>query len=143
MFFALINLVLALTHPTQYRAGRTALKVCKRFHTMAECASLWESVFTAIGVISNRITAPHKDCLGCLPWFDILYTVGDYDNGVLDMPGIGIQFSYAPGCLVALCGKVLRHQVRKVHGNRVCCVFYMRENVHRWLGSPPPSYSRS
>ncbi|EIW81840.1 hypothetical protein CONPUDRAFT_53744, partial [Coniophora puteana RWD-64-598 SS2] len=104
---------------------------------------VWQSVFTAVGVISNRISVPHLDTSGCYPWFDILFTSGDYEGGVLDLLDIGIQFAYVPGALVPLCGKIFRHQVPKVEGNRVCSAFYMRRNVHQWAATGEAQYSDS
>ncbi|EIW73828.1 hypothetical protein CONPUDRAFT_68337, partial [Coniophora puteana RWD-64-598 SS2] len=139
--FALMNVILALIHPGQYEAGRKGLRLCKNFHATVSSARAWESVFTAVGIISNRVTVPHKDIGGYLPWYDLLFTCGDYDGGVFDIPGLGLEFSYPPGAVVAICGKFIRHHVPMVRGNRVCCAFYMRKNVQTWADSGVPHWS--
>ncbi|EIW83835.1 hypothetical protein CONPUDRAFT_51115, partial [Coniophora puteana RWD-64-598 SS2] len=139
--FCLVNLILALTHPQQYAAAREVLGLCKNFHT-TPCARLWDSVFTGVGVIANRVTEPHKDTGGYLPWYDILFTAGDYDGGVFNLSALGLQFAYPPGCVIAVCGKLLRHSVPIVDGNRVCSAFYMKQGVQVWAGTCQPEWSR-
>ena len=70
----------------------------------------------------------------------MLVTVGTYNDGVLALPGIGLTFEYLSGAVVALCGKLLRHEVPEVSGNRVCLAYYMRDKVHERLGVAAPGW---
>ncbi|KIN94696.1 hypothetical protein M404DRAFT_114910, partial [Pisolithus tinctorius Marx 270] len=66
----------------------------------------------------------------------MLVTVGDYEDCVLDIPTLGLQFLYNPGTVVAFSGRLLRHGVSSVGGNRCCFAYYMRDNIHNWIGIP-------
>jgi hypothetical protein len=90
----------------------------------------WPSAFGGLGVISNRVTPDHWDAGGCYPWYDILVAAGDCEEAFLEMPDLRTKFKYAPGTLVAVCGKPLRHGVPRWSGwERLCYAHYLRGNV--------------
>ena len=70
----------------------------------------------------------------------MLVSVGTYNEGVLILPGLGLTFQYNPGTVVGLCGKLLKHAVPEVVGNRVCLAYYMRDKVHERIGVSAPGW---
>lgn len=106
----------------------------KDHDNVTQALKFWTSPFSGISVISNRETPVHRDVNGRHPWYDILATFGQYSKGHLELPGLGYRLQYNPGTVVALAGKVVRHGVPRVQGNRVCMAYYMRNKVHEWLG---------
>jgi len=48
------------------------------------------------------------------------------------VPTLGIELVYKPGTAVAFSGRLLRHGVNAVEGNRYCLTYYMRDNIHQW-----------
>jgi hypothetical protein len=52
----------------------------------------------------------------------------------LSLPSIRSSFSYCLGTVVAVCGRILSHQVdRSSEGDRACCAWFMREDVSAHL----------
>ena len=103
-----------------------------------EIAERWQSVYTGISVISNRITPSHRDRKGRPQWFDSLISYSDPSNGPqLLLNELGLELEYSSGTVVGLCGTVLKHEVRSWgDGDRVCYAHFMREEVRRKLGAP-------
>jgi hypothetical protein len=42
--------------------------------------------------------------------------------------------------MVALLGKLIRHETTEAEGNRICIAQYMRDNVHERLGIKSPGW---
>lgn len=95
----------------------------KKLHTSGT-SRLWPSPFTAMSIIGNKSSSLHRDQKGVAPFFDLLTTIGNYTDGMIHTPALGLVFKYNPGTLMALCGKVLAHEVPRVNGERVCLVQY-------------------
>lgn len=83
-------------------------------------------------MISNRSTPPHWDGSSRLHWYDMLVTLGRYQNCNLELPGLGISLEYGPGMVVGILGNVLEHAVPSVKGDRVCYAYFMKDNVLDW-----------
>lgn len=103
----------------------------------------WQSVYSGITVISNRVTPPHRDSKGRPEWFD---TLASYCNGgstpYLSIRDLGLKLQYSSGTVAAFCGTVLEHEVKSWgRGDRVCYAHYMRENVRERLNVPPAGWA--
>ena len=140
---AMVGGILAVVHPELYKIGRDAiLALSKQPHPVSTAEHIepvlkeWTSPFSAISVMANRACPFHRDVHGRNPWYDILLTVGEYENGRLDIPGIGIRLLYDSGTIVPIAGKVVRHGVPTCAGERLSIAYYMRDNVHERLGLP-------
>ena len=70
---------------------------------------------------------------------DILVTLGSYEEGALDLLGLGIQLHYTPGAVVAIAGRVIAHSAY-CNGDRACIAYYMRDKVQAWLGLCKPEW---
>ena len=142
----LCNAILALTHKALFNAGITAianLRDNQNFHNVQthEHLPMWGSAFSGIGVISNRVTLQHRDTGGCLPWYDLLVSAGTHVAANINIPEAGATFSYAPGTVFLVCGKLLSHSVTEwVGGERICVAHYMRNMVHERLGVHRPHW---
>ena len=142
------NAITALTHKAMYTAGLNAknkLSEPDKLHNVAmhENVSLWPSIYTGIGVITNRVTPPHRDNGGCVQWYDLLASCSMHSKATLDVAEIQATFAYPPGTVIQICGKILTHQVDSwVGGERICIAHYMRNMVHEHLGIDQPMWSR-
>jgi hypothetical protein len=140
--FALIGGIFSIIHPMLYDMGVQALKelqsdpkLCDNPERLREVLAFWHAPFSAISVISNRLTPLHCDTGGRAEWTDLLLALGEYDNGRLSVPAFGYTFKYNPGAIIGFSSKIFRHGATCV-GNRAAIAFYMRDNVLNRLGLP-------
>ena len=120
----LLGAVFALIHPQLVAIGLSILRgfqkdlICTNTtKNLGPVRLLYPSPATAFSIISNRETHLHQDGKGYSPYYDIIMTLGNYTDGRLEVPGIGLQFKYNPGTIVGICGKALAHGVREVNGD--------------------------
>jgi hypothetical protein len=133
---ALVGGILALIQPNLFNNGVQALKklyesghiVHGSTEELRSILEMWTSPFTALSVISNRITPPHRDCKSGRTWMDILVALGNYEEGYAQFPSLGIQVDYQPGTVLGVTSRVVPHAA-ECFGDRACIAFYMRENV--------------
>ncbi|KAA1478924.1 hypothetical protein DENSPDRAFT_788575 [Dentipellis sp. KUC8613] len=130
---AIISGILRIIHPELYQAGRVARERVKAQISDPAVIEEWASVFNGVSVISNRETLPHRDYNSRAEWYDILASVGTYEELSLHLPGLGLAIDYSPGTVVALLGKLLLHSVPRCTPDRVCYAWWFRENIHRNL----------
>jgi hypothetical protein len=143
---ALIGGILSIVHPKLYEAGKEAIVYLDEHPDMADrperlrqLLQLWSAPFHGLSVISNRVTPVHRDSNGGKKWMDILVALGDYTEGFLELPGVGIRFEYLPGTVVAISGRVIAHSA-ECDGDRACIAYYMREKVQARLGLSQPDW---
>lgn len=144
---ALLGATLGIIHPELYKAGWKAMRLLqdnpnlvKEGREMLDVLPLWSSPFSAYSIIANRCTPFHRDNQSRKEWYDMLVSVGDYQEAELSMPGIGPTFAYNSGTVMAFSGKVLQHGVGRHSGNRLCIAHYMRDKVHERLGIQAPGW---
>jgi hypothetical protein len=118
----------------QIKAG---IQIAKEYpHT-----ELWPSLYTSVDMIVNRVTPPHRDSAGSAKHYDLLVSAGEHTRASLILREVGASFSYAPGTLVFLCGKVLMHELNEWEGGeRICVAHYVHDTVHDHLGLARPEY---
>lgn len=140
--FALIGGIFSIIQPELYDMGVQALKVlesdpgfCDSPERLLQVLEFWHVPFSAISVISNRLTPLHCDSGGRAEWMDLLLALGEYDNGRFSVPAFGYTFKYNPGTMIALSSKIFQHGAT-CQGNRAAIAFYMRDNVLNRLGLP-------
>uniref|UniRef100_A0A8H8CDQ2 2OGFeDO JBP1/TET oxygenase domain-containing protein n=2 Tax=Psilocybe cubensis TaxID=181762 RepID=A0A8H8CDQ2_PSICU len=95
---ALIGAILSIIHPAQFRAGIEFLErissqpeIIHKAELLKHILTFWTSPFGVISVISNRDTPFHRDNGSCHPWYDLLMPLGNYENGRIELPGVGIS----------------------------------------------------
>jgi hypothetical protein len=133
-----INLTLSLIHPELFESGLNILQTLRETGMTKDIAHEWQSVYTGISVISNRVTPSHRDRKGRPQWFDTLISYSDRSDGPqLLLNDLGLELEYCSGTVVALCGTVLKHEVRSWgDGDRVCYAHFMREEVRNKVDAP-------
>ncbi|KAG2747996.1 hypothetical protein P692DRAFT_20834277 [Suillus brevipes Sb2] len=58
------------------------------------------------------------------------------------MPSLQLEFKYDPGCMIAFSGRIVRHGVHAVQGDRIAWAWYMRDSVHIYAEVPSSGWSR-
>ena len=144
---ALVGGILSIIHPELYSAGVESIKSLNNHpgfvhkgENLRAVLKIWSSPFTAITTISNRDTPYHRDNGSAHSWFDILVALGEYENGRIEFPGLGMRLKYDPGTIVAFTGRVLQHGAN-CPGDRACIAYHMRLNVIQRLGITTPSWA--
>jgi hypothetical protein len=141
----ILSAILAVMHPDLYERGRETFK---RFRgtpgiKRQDVLSRWTSVFNGVSVISNRTTPAHRDGSSLPEWYDLLVTVGNYENCHMELPGIGVSLEYGPGTMLGFSGMTLEHEVTSFKGDRVCYAYFMRDTIHEWAKVPPALWMKT
>lgn len=143
----LLNSILAITHRDLYRVGYEATVKLKHREGLDieiephEHVESWNSVFSGLAVITNRITPEHCDSGGCASWYDLLLSAGEHQRAYLNLVDIGANLSYNPGTVDLICGKVLAHSVLDWEGGeRICIAAFMRDMIHHRLNVYNPGW---
>jgi hypothetical protein len=137
-----LNLTLSLIHPQLFKCGLDILQKLRVSRPTMEIAKQWQSVYTGIAIISNRVTPPHRDSKGKPEWFDLLmnYAGGD-SKPTLFINDLGLELDYSSGTVVGLCGTIFEHEVGSWgDGDRVCYAHFMREAVRQRLQAVDPGW---
>ena len=135
---AILSAILAVIHPQLYDVGWETTKRLRDTPKIGplDVLSQWASIFSSVSIISNHTAPPHRDRSSRFNWYDMLVTLGSYQNCNLELPGLGISLEYSPGMVVGISGSMLEHAVPSVEGDRVCYAYFMRNNVHEWVNMP-------
>jgi hypothetical protein len=141
----ILSAILGVIHPQLYDAGQETLNRLRQHPEIEEqdVLSKWTSVFSGISVICNGTIGAHRDIRSRYEWYDLLATIGDYQECNLELPGIGLSLEYGPGTVVGLSGMVLQHEVPDFEGERVCYANFMRDKVHEWAGIPGGTWMKT
>jgi hypothetical protein len=137
-----LNLVLSLIHPELFESGVLMLQKLRTLDATKTIALEWQSVYTGIQIISNRLTPSHRDSKGRPEWFDMLANYcGSGSTPSLLVHDLGLDLEYSSGTVVGLCGTVFQHEVRGWGGgDRVCYAHFMREAVRERLEVIPAGW---
>jgi hypothetical protein len=137
-----LNLVLSLIHPELFESGVLMLRKLRTLDATQTIALEWQSVYTGIQIISNRLTPSHRDSKGRPEWFDILASYcGGGSTPSLLVHDLGLDLEYSSGTVVGICGTVFQHEVRSWGGgDRVCYAHFMREAVRERLEMIPAGW---
>ncbi|KAI5998542.1 hypothetical protein F5J12DRAFT_724819, partial [Pisolithus orientalis] len=109
MPLAILSATLSIMHPPLYNAGHQAMWQLTEWSAMNDpkmSAALqhWPMVYTNISMIANWSAPLHHDPQSCANWCDMLISVSNYSEGMLDIPSLGLQFDYQPSTVVAFSG---------------------------------------
>ena len=138
-----LNLTLSLINPGLFRCGLSMLRELWHLSTTKTIATEWQSVYTGIQTISNRITPPHRDSKGRPEWFDLLLSYCDKGASTpyFSVNDLSLKLKYSSGTVIAFCGTIFEHGVESWGaGDRVCSAHFMRESVRERLGVPPAGW---
>ena len=144
--FAFLGGVLSVINPAQYEAGVSAVKsICACLHRiqkneiLPELLEIWTSPCVGMSLMSNRDSPLHRDNGASYASMDLLASVGRYSVGRFRVPGLGLEWSYNSGTVLAFAGRVVQHGATS-DPERVCISFYLRENVLKELRVPQPDW---
>ncbi|PPR03995.1 hypothetical protein CVT26_001039 [Gymnopilus dilepis] len=136
---AIVGGILSIINPQQFEGGMATLQAIARnpeiilnHERLAVISKIWSAPFHGISIISNRITPRHQDCNGVRRWMDLLVALGEYQKGSISLVGLGMNFSYQPGTVMAVPGRILTHAA-ECQGDRACIAYYMRDNINTRL----------
>ena len=137
-----INLTLSLINPDLFRSGLEMLQKLRLLEKTKDVAQCWQSVYTGIAIICNRVTPLHRDKHGRPEWFDTLLNYSEPgDSPQLIIDNLGLDLQYSSGTVVAFCGSVFQHGVESWgKGNRICYAHFMREAVRKRLDVTPAGW---
>jgi hypothetical protein len=130
-----MNLTLSLIHPELFQCGLEMLRSLRQTDATEGVAHRWQSVYTGIAIICNRLSPAHRDSKSNPEWFDTLLSYSDTTASPrLKLTDIGLDLDYSSGTVVGFCGTVLKHQVESWGmGDRICLAHFMRESVRKRL----------
>lgn len=134
--------LLKIIHPDLFTMALHTMQKLALEPELEPFITAWSNLFNGVSIICNRETPIHRDTNSLEHWYDFLFTMGPYVDGVMEIPGVGIRLAYDSGTMVALTGRVLRHGVAKVDGDRLCVAYYMRENVQRRMAESLALWNR-
>lgn len=140
------NAITVAIAPELYLAGQASMQLLKQgvgLNSLLSCVGSWVSAWSGISIIVNRVTPSHRDPGAACSVYDLLVSGGTHTQCSLDVPDIGASFSYLPGTVVGVCGKVLRHKVEGWEGGeRICAAHFIKDAVHDRLKQIRPSWPR-
>ena len=137
---------MALVSPDLFSVGERTISRLKDpssgLHHFHPNLDLWTSIFSGVQVIVNRDTPSHRDSGAAPPMYDLLVSAGTHTSAALELLDLKAEFSYGPGTMVALSGRVLRHKVMGWEGGeRICLAHFVKDAVHDRLGLRRPPWS--
>ncbi|THU84542.1 hypothetical protein K435DRAFT_577489, partial [Dendrothele bispora CBS 962.96] len=129
-----VSLVLSVIHPELFEAGKHVLDYCchpsSHNGRTSEWASKWNSVYTALTVISGRKAVPHVDSHGRCNYFDGLVSLGTASKPKIIFKELDAVFVYKAGTAIFFSDRGWTHAVPHWgSGERVCYASYMRPEI--------------
>jgi hypothetical protein len=136
-FWSAITSIIA---PDQYLASMESVSMLKNMVHTSHPVS-WPSVFSGIEVIVNR-EMPHHQDPGASPLvYDLLVSLGQANQAILDLPDLGAQLGCPPGTMVYILGKVLEHGIPGWgDGERIVMAHFVKDKVHDKQDIPRPTF---
>jgi hypothetical protein len=133
---SVLSAILAVIHLMLHNSGRETFNWLRQHAEIQpqDVLHQWTSAFNGVAVIVNHTTPAHQDRKSRRQWYDLLVTLGRYQNCNLNLLGLGILLEYSPGTVVGLLGVTLEHEVPYFEGERVCYAYFMRDSIHEWAG---------
>ncbi|KAF9218814.1 hypothetical protein BS17DRAFT_686582, partial [Gyrodon lividus] len=112
--FRLIDTILVVAHTKLYNWSSAVIQQLCADEKILDLHGLikeWPSVFTTITIVQNRETPLHQDPKSMPRGYNVFLSISSYEEAILELPTLGIQFCYTPGSAV-LCSRLLmRHGV--------------------------------
>ncbi|KAI0943983.1 hypothetical protein AcV7_001922 [Taiwanofungus camphoratus] len=127
---ALIGGIMSIIHPELYRSGMASLRGMQWLPGVNEVLKEWHLPFNAMSFIANRESPSHRDWKAMACWYDILVTIGNFQDLTLDLEGVGVRLAYPSGTITALSGRTILHRVVEKEEERICLAYYMRTEIH-------------
>lgn len=131
-----------IMHPQQYVAASDLTAALAGVPAVHSTMTGWGvGPFNAVSLIANRETPLHRDPKTTLRSYDMMTSVGSFVSAPMHLEGLGVEIMNAPGTVITLPGKTVRHAVERCEGEHVCFAYYARaalfERYHIRLPSWP------
>lgn len=144
-----INLIMSIIAPALYERGLEAVHKIQDNHEelfkdisaskdkpweqTIKTLKKWPSAASALAYVLNKKTPSHRDTADHPPWYEVLLSLGNHTDARLEVEEIQASFQYDPGCVLALCGRIFRHQCMDWTGSDRACVahFFRHEPMER------------
>ena len=131
----MLDVLLSIVYPDLHQCGKQVMAHLLWLNDIRPALDHWLTAFNAITIISNCKTPLHRNYHTRSSWYDLMATVGNYDEVILELSTFGLQLLYLTGMAVFFSGKMVRHGVSTIsHGDRLCFAFYMCDRVHEHCG---------
>ena len=122
----LVDAIFSVIHNRLHAVADTVMEKIKARFSEYPAVQRWNSVFTGMSIITNRLTKEHVDSKAG-KFYDILTSAGLHDTAHLDTSKLGYTFRYPPGTIIAICASSIKHGVRIWKGfDRICLVHFIR-----------------
>ncbi|TFK89215.1 hypothetical protein K466DRAFT_611054 [Polyporus arcularius HHB13444] len=141
---ALIDGILAITHPRLYEAGlEVQRRLAERLPDLREHLGRWPWVFNCAQVSVNRMSIHHRDYNGRPGWVDFLLSVGTYgERAVMAFRNLGATVPFDSGSVVLPVSRVVIHAVPAVPADRIAYTLFMSDKVHEWVRVEDPGWEK-
>ncbi|EGO04451.1 hypothetical protein SERLA73DRAFT_37144, partial [Serpula lacrymans var. lacrymans S7.3] len=120
---ALMSAILRVAHLVLYELAWEALVQVEDHMDDVTVLKAGSSVYNVLSIISNRETPVHQDCLSKVEWYDMLASIRDYNEAILELIGAGFCFKFDSGTIAAFSGKLLNHGVLSCSGEKICFTY--------------------
>lgn len=137
---ALISGILSVIHQDQWALGMFLTCDLSSEPRLSDALCLWQSPFTALQVVNNRASPPHKDPGSAYTAMDVCAMAGDFEEGTLHFCDLKLTLPQNPGTVVAFLGRALTHEVGGWMGDRVLWVWFQRDGVAKAFDEPQPQW---
>jgi hypothetical protein len=104
------------------------------------CMAAYYRWLSGKSVIVNRSTRLHFDNKEAPEGWSFLVVMGTCKTGMLSLPRLGVKFSYLPGTVVLIRGRIIDHEVVdwKGDGDRICVAHFAHVSEWDRAGVQPP-----
>ncbi|TFY54799.1 hypothetical protein EVJ58_g8649 [Rhodofomes roseus] len=141
---ALIMAIVGVIHPAQCEIGlSTNSRLADQDEGLKNVFTHWPSCFSAVQVISNRVSPVHLDVGASYGSFDVLATVGKFSGGHIQFPTLSIDVDQRAGSVVAFAAHLLPHSVAEFEGDRVSFAWFLKDAVGSWAGMEPVPWCKT
>jgi hypothetical protein len=89
--------------------------------------------FVGYYLLVNMLTTLHRDVLDPPDGWVAMIVLGNYENGELVLPDIGVALPYKARDVVFIRSWALKHFIREFQGNRYVLVFSTSSSIFEWL----------
>ena len=86
----MLDALLSVVHPDLHQRGEQVMAHLSRLNDIRLALDHWLTAFNAITIISNHEMPLHRDYHTRSSWYDLMATVGNYDEAILELSTFGL-----------------------------------------------------
>lgn len=89
---------------------------------------MWSGPWCTLALnLNSGPISPHKDTRDYHKGLSFIMIFGDFTGGSVYFPDLKLELPVQPGCIYALQGSVIKHEVKSYTGDRYSLVFFTQE----------------